>query len=198
MKLKKIIRDTIVVVRSNWFKLVNRNSIFDKTSILFKRIKISNSSVGKYTYFAGGGSVNNASIGAFCSIADGVKIGLGLHPLNWISTHPTTYSSQTIFPYRIFDFEEINVESKPIVIGNDVWVGANVIIMDGVAIGDGAVIAAGAIVTKDVERYSVVAGVPARIISKRKEFKLANGKCWWDLGESELSEFLTESKNNVI
>nr|WP_321233994.1 acyltransferase [uncultured Psychroserpens sp.] len=53
-------------------------------------------------------------------------------------------------------------------IGNDVWIGANVSIMSGVNIGDGCVIAAGAVVTKDIPSYSIIGGVPAKIIKSRK------------------------------
>lgn len=60
-----------------------------------------------------------------------------------------------------------SLDSKDIIIGNDVWVGARVVILAGTTIGDGAVIAAGAVVTKDVESYTVVGGVPARKIKDR-------------------------------
>lgn len=56
---------------------------------------------------------------------------------------------------------------KDIVVGNDVWIGANAVILAGVAVGDGAVIAAGSVVTRDVLPYTVVAGVPARLVRRR-------------------------------
>ena len=58
-------------------------------------------------------------------------------------------------------------EVAPVVIGDDVWIGSRVIILPGVKIGNGSVIGAGAVVTKDVEPYSVVGGVPAKLIRRR-------------------------------
>ena len=59
-------------------------------------------------------------------------------------------------------------KNEPVIIGNDVWIGANVCILPGVNIGDGAVLAAGAVVNKDVPSYSVVGGVPAKVIKYRE------------------------------
>ena len=58
-------------------------------------------------------------------------------------------------------------DSKPITIGNDVWIGAKTVILAGVSIGDGAVIAAGSVVTKNVDAYQIVGGVPAKVIGER-------------------------------
>jgi maltose O-acetyltransferase len=58
-------------------------------------------------------------------------------------------------------------ELRKVVIGNDVWLGARVIVLPGVVIGDGVVVGSGAVVTKDIPPYCVVAGVPAKLIKKR-------------------------------
>ncbi|OOQ57226.1 transferase [Mucilaginibacter pedocola] len=69
------------------------------------------------------------------------------------------------------DYNDTNfkVVGDSVVIGDYVWLGSRCIILPGVKIGDGAVIAAGAIVTKDVPAYTVAAGVPAKVVSKREE-----------------------------
>ena len=61
------------------------------------------------------------------------------------------------------------IVKDPVVIENDVWTGANVTILPGITIGRGSVVAAGAVVTKDIPPYSVAAGVPAKIVSSRKQ-----------------------------
>lgn len=63
--------------------------------------------------------------------------------------------------------EQGHEEYRPVVIGDDVWIGGRVTILPGVTIGGGSVIAAGAVVTGDVEPYSIVGGVPAKLLKKR-------------------------------
>jgi acetyltransferase-like isoleucine patch superfamily enzyme len=65
--------------------------------------------------------------------------------------------------------DEQGIGTKPVVIGDDVWIGANAVILPGVTIGRHVVVAAGAVVTKDVPDYSLVAGVPAKEIKKLRE-----------------------------
>lgn len=163
LELKKY----LYVLRSTFYKIKNRTSTFGENTILFSKADISNSTVGRYTYFAGNASVINADIGAFCSISKGVIIGLGTHPTDFMTTHPALYSAKTIFPHKLYQSKRTYTESKRVLIEDDVWLGRNVIVLDGVNIGKGAIVAAGAVVTKNVEPYAIYGGVPAKLIKYR-------------------------------
>jgi len=151
---------------------------------IYERVSLSDCKVDSMTYIGNDSKIYNCSIGKFCSIGANVKIGLGRHPsTGFVSTSPVFYSKKGQLPI-IFDIEEEKFpEYLRINIGNDVWVGYNVTILDGVSIGDGAIIAAGSVVTKDVLPYSIVGGVPAKLIKYRfsEEIILAliNLK-WWE------------------
>src|SRR5690606_2894403 len=76
-------------------------------------------------------------------------------------------------------------------IGNDVWIGENVTLGHGVRIGDGSVIASNSVVTKDVEAYTVVGGVPARVIKKRfsdSVIRRLKNVSWWDYSPDAISD----------
>lgn len=133
----------------------------------------------------------NGKIGRYCSIAQNVKIINGFHPTEKIvSTHPFFYSQSNCVDLEGMKtdiFEELRFADKEnkfdVIVGNDVWIGANAIILAGVKIGDGAIIAAGAVVTKDVEPYSIVGGVPAKEIRKRfskEQIDFLLQFKWWD------------------
>lgn len=118
-------------------------------------------------------------IGKFCSFAPDVKIMLGgEHRTDWCSAYPfNAFMSE-------FSYIDGHPQSKgDITIGNDVWIGSGVTIMSGVTIGDGSVIAANACVTKDVEPYTIVGGIPAKLIRKRfsdEEVRQLLQIRWWD------------------
>lgn len=129
-------------------------------------------SIGAYTYARPDTHIQGVwSIGRYCSIANGVFIGGGEHPTDWLSTHPFQYGQASVSSRwsKRKDFKYRN-KPKPVMlgaIGNDVWLGANSIIRRGVVVGDGAVVGAGAVVTKNVPPYAIVAGSPARVVRYR-------------------------------
>ncbi|HFR4107065.1 TPA: DapH/DapD/GlmU-related protein, partial [Enterobacter asburiae] len=114
-------------------------------------------------------------------------------------THPIFYSENTCFPYRLKNHRvnekviESIAESEKIIIGNDVWIGVNAIVMDGVTIGDGAVIGAGAVVTKDVQPYTIVGGVPAKFIRDRQNINCP----WWEFDVDTLVDFSSKFKKRL-
>lgn len=130
--------------------------------------------IGKQNYFGPYTMINNAVIGNYCSFAPNVKIGQGKHSID----HVTTYQkiSSRVIGYRL--------NTKPTIIGSDIWCGANVVIMQDVKIGNGAVIGANSVVTKDVPDYAIVVGSPAKILRYRHSKEIINlllESNWYDL-----------------
>ncbi|QGZ32173.1 antibiotic acetyltransferase [Stutzerimonas stutzeri] len=124
-----------------------------------------------------------SSVGRFCSIGNGVMIGLEryTHPADWLSSNPFMYSADSA--------EHYTPNSTSAVIGHDVWIGLDAIVMDGVRIGTGAIIATRSVVTKDVPPYAIVAGTPAKIIGYRFDEALRERLLesrWWDLAPEKL------------
>lgn len=147
--------------------------------------------IGDYSYVNDRSFICNAKIGKYVSIGPEVMIGLGKHPsTGFVSSHPVFYSVRGQVKTTFVDKEYFEETAKTI-IGNDVWIGARAIIMDGVTIGDGAIVGAGAVVTKDVEPYSIVGGVPAKKIKYRfteKECDFLLQFKWWEKDEKWLRE----------
>lgn len=145
-----------------------------------------------------------ASIGSFCSFAIGVDV-VPNHEMNYVTTHPILYAGAfyegTTIDYKNFKDEpwyfpgikpkNIVNKTKRLVIGNDVWLGKNVIITNYANIGNGVIAAAGAVITKDVPDYAIVAGVPARIFKYRyrpEQIEALNRIAWWNWTDDEIRE----------
>ncbi len=110
-------------------------------------------SVGDYTF-----------VGRGCEIDIAGTIAIGSHTLLapgvFITDHTHNHEARR-------RFDEQGSRIAPVVIGDDVWLGAHSVVLAGVTIGNGAIVGAGAVVTKDVDSYTIVAGIPAREIGTR-------------------------------
>ncbi len=163
------------------------NPVFGMHNFIGDQVLFENSALGDHSYINSRSFVSNATIGRYTSIAHDVQIGLGAHPISMVSTHGAFYSNNKGF--ETYADHEYFKEFAPITIGNDVWIGARAMLLDGISIGDGAVIAAGAVVTRNVEPYAVVGGVPAKLIKYRFDKEIIEkllGIKWWDLDEEWL------------
>jgi len=171
------------------FSYVSADCAFEGEAYIDRFCVIHQSKIGKYSYIGNRSNISYCQIGRYCSIASDVKIGLGIHPIYFVSTSPIFYSNKNVFRKKwTLENQEVT-EYRQVIIGHDVWVGANAIIMGGVRIGNGAIIGAGAVVTKDVPPYSIVAGVPAKIIKYRFSpdiIKKIIESRWWDYSEDEM------------
>lgn len=137
-------------------------------------LKIQGSKIGKRVVFYPGIKIHPASnihIGDDVDISWGAIIHTsgGVHIGNRVLIGFRTFIStgNHVIPEgkgRIFDSGH---DRKPVTIEDDVWIGANTSILAGVTIGEGAIIAAGSVVNKDVEPFTIVGGIPAKLIKKR-------------------------------
>ncbi len=169
---------------------INCKTYFEGYNKIWEGVSISNSYLGMGTYIGKNSLLDNVKIGSFCSIASNVKIVAATHPINqFVSTHPSFYSilKQAGFSFvntQLFN-EYRTIDGWYAIIGNDVWIGSDVTLLGGIRIGDGAVILSSSVVTKDIEPYSIVGGVPAKHLKYRFEpniiKKLLEIK-WWNWG----------------
>lgn len=111
---------------------------------------------------------DNSGIGVNCVLSGKVIIG------DNVMMGPEVYIYTSNHSFRRLDIpmcEQGYSSEKPVILGNDIWIGSRVTILPGVTIGNGAIIGASSVVTKDVEAYQIVAGNPAKVIGNRKEVK---------------------------
>lgn len=161
-----------------------KNCTFGYYNTIYKYARLKSSSFGDFTYVARNSQVHYTKVGKFCCIGPNVSTGMGAHPSStFVSSHPLFYSTRGQAGGKVILEKTFFDEYQETTIGNDVWIGANSSIKYGVKIGDGAIIAAGAVVTKDVEAYSIVGGVPAKFIKYRftpEQINFLLDFKWWD------------------
>lgn len=126
-----------------------KNAFFEEKVYIGNQGKVQ---IGKDCHINENVFIQNAIIGSYVMIAPGVAIVA--------NSHVTT---RTDIPMSL----QGKVKDKRVTIEDDVWIGRNAIILPGIVIHKGAIVGAGSVVTKDVEAYTVVGGVPAKKIKSR-------------------------------
>lgn len=155
--------------------------------------------VGAYTVLGRSLEAQGASIGRYCEVGPNVLLGATGHPTEWLGISSFQYKAATWSWHESADAcAPLNPEAggresfrgAPAHVGNDVWIGANVVVLGGVAIGDGAVIGANSVVTKDVQPYTIVGGVPAKPLRKRFDDEKVSELlelAWWRFSPNQLN-----------
>lgn len=144
--------------------------------------------VGRFTYgyehaeVYQWGEGADLEIGSFCSIGGGLRVFLGgNHRTDWVTTFPFGH----VFRDSLgeFDIDGHPASKGDVVVGHDVWIGANVTLLSGTEVGHGAVIATNATVAGVVEPYEIVGGNPARHLKHRFDEEMRARLlelAWWD------------------
>ncbi len=176
-----------------------RDCVLGQFTDVAERVSMAECTLGDYSYVERQAEAIYTDIGKFCAIASNVRLNALNHPLDRISQHKITYRPNEYFLGAKIDkdFREAR-KSARVAIGPDVWIGHGAIILPGLRIGAGAVIAAGAVVTKDVEPYEIVAGVPAKHLKWRFPKKLRArilALAWWDWPHDRLALAVEDMRN---
>ncbi|MCX5518315.1 DapH/DapD/GlmU-related protein [Kaistia defluvii] len=164
-----------------------------------ERVLLDEVEMGDFSYFDRDAMVNYATIGKFCSIAASTRINPGNHPMWRATQHHFTYRARR---YGMAEDDDSGFfqwrRDHHVTIGHDVWIGHGAVVLAGVSVGTGAIIAAGAVVSKPVEPYTIVAGVPATPIKRRFPEAIADrlmALAWWDWPHARLRETLLDFRS---
>jgi len=173
-----------------------RGSTFGRYTEVDERCRIVESELDDYSYIMRDGDLWATTVGKFVNIASHVRINATNHPTWRATQHHFTYRAGDYFPgesneAEFFDWRR----DHRVVIGHDVWIGHGATVLPGVRVGNGAVIGAGAVVSKNVEPYTIVGGVPSKDIRRRFSTETANAMetiAWWDWSHERLHEALAD------
>lgn len=176
----------------------DKKSIYEGDNYIGTNNYVQNCMLGRGSIIARDTTVQNAKMGRFSGFGPETKLIVSKHPSrDYVSTHQSFFSmhpvtEKTYVSKQMFKEEsESDADGYQIIVGNDVWIGQGATLMGGITIGDGAIVAAGAVVVKDVEPYSIVGGVPAKILRyrfDREDIEWLLSYRWWDKDEDWLKE----------
>ncbi|MEM0977858.1 MAG: chloramphenicol acetyltransferase [Pseudomonadota bacterium] len=163
-----------------------------------KGTRLRNVIFGDYSYCDRYSDISNTVIGKFSNIASFTRIGPTDHPMHLASQHHFLYRTSYYWHddadwKAFFDHRTSRITH----IGHDTWIGAQALVMPEVRVGTGAVVAAGAVVTKDVDPYTIVGGVPAKPIKRRFDKHVADqlqALAWWDWDRGALRKALPDMR----
>ncbi len=174
-----------------------KNVWAEGNNYIFEYADVEDTEIGYGSYISSKTRLSGTKIGRYCSIGPYVRVVRGQHPTkDFVSTHPAFYAVNHAIKFSYVKEQKFK-EYRPIdnnyviEVGNDVWIGANVTIMEGVHIADGTIVAAGAVVVKDTEPYSIVGGVPSKVIRYRfsdSDIQFLLTLRWWDKSEKWIRE----------
>jgi len=193
--MKSLIKNIYFRLKFRHKLQIGRNVNISKNSVFEGMNKIYNNSM--FSGFMGFGSYigqncnlqSHIKIGRFSCIAPFVQINDGRHPYTepFVTVNPAFYSlrkrnGSTFATSQMYQEFLLVDESYSIVIGSDCWIGQGAMLVGGITVGDGAVVLAHAVVTKDIPPYSIVGGIPAKVIKYRYDEETINfllQNKWW-------------------